>query len=60
MSEVTPAQIQELAKEYLDIEKLAVVVVGEAKEIKSDLEKIGKVFVYDTDLKPVPGGEGVK
>jgi predicted Zn-dependent peptidase len=52
MSEVTPAQIQELAKEYLDIDKLAVVVVGEAKEIKADLEKMGTVFVYDTDLKP--------
>jgi predicted Zn-dependent peptidase len=52
MSEVTPAQIQELAREYLDVEKLAIVVVGEAKEIKPSLEKIGKVFLYDTDLKP--------
>jgi len=54
MSEATPAQIEELSKEYLDVEKLAVVVVGEAKEIKAELEKIGKVFLYDTDLKPVP------
>ena len=31
-----------------------IIVVGEAKEIKPELEKFGKVFVYDTDLKPVP------
>jgi hypothetical protein len=30
---------------------LVIVVVGEAKEIVPQLEKIGKVTVYDTDLK---------
>jgi len=30
-----------------------VIVVGEAKEIQPELEKIGKVVVYDQDLKPV-------
>jgi len=30
-----------------------IVVVGEAKEIKPELEKIGKVQVYDQQLKPV-------
>ena len=28
-------------------------VVGEAKEIKPELEKLGKVFVYDQELKLV-------
>ena len=28
-------------------------VYGEAKEIKPELEKFGKVIVYDTDLKPL-------
>jgi predicted Zn-dependent peptidase len=54
MAETTPEQVKELAKKYLDVEKVAIVVVGEGKEVKAELEKLGKVFVYDTDLKPVP------
>jgi len=53
MAETTPAKIQELAKKYLTTENVAVVIVGEAKEIQPALEKIGKVVVYDQDLKPV-------
>ncbi|HSI14292.1 MAG TPA: pitrilysin family protein [Chthoniobacter sp.] len=53
MSVVTPAQVGELAKKYLTTENVAVVVVGEAKEIKPELDKIGKVVVYDQELKPV-------
>ena len=53
MAETTPAKIQELAKKYLTTENVAVVIVGEAKEIQPGLEKIGKVVVYDQDLKPV-------
>jgi predicted Zn-dependent peptidase len=53
MSVVTPAQVEELAKKYLTTENVAIVVVGEAKEIKPELEKIGKVYVYDQELKLV-------
>jgi zinc protease len=53
MAETTPAKVQELAKKYLTTENVAVVIVGEAKEIRGGLEKIGKVVVYDQDLKPV-------
>ncbi|MEI9896372.1 MAG: pitrilysin family protein [Chthoniobacter sp.] len=53
MSVVTPAQVEELAKKYLTAENVAIVVVGEAKEIKPELDKIGKVIVYDQELKPV-------
>jgi predicted Zn-dependent peptidase len=53
MSVVTPAQVQELAKKYLTAENVAIVVVGEAKEIQPELEKIGKVIVYDQELEPV-------
>jgi predicted Zn-dependent peptidase len=53
MSETTPAKVQELAKKYLTTENVAIVVVGEAKDIKPGLEKIGKVVVYDQDLKPL-------
>ncbi len=53
MGSVTPAHAQGLAKQYLTTENAVIVVVGEAKEIKPELEKIGKVTVYDQQLKPV-------
>ena len=53
MSVVTPAQVEELAKKYLTSENVAIVVIGEAKEIQPELEKIGKVIVYDQELEPV-------
>lgn len=53
MGAVTGAQVQELSKKYLTTENLVIVVVGEGKEIKPELEKLGKVFVYDQQLKPV-------
>ena len=48
---VTTDKIKTLADRYLDANALMVVVVGEAKDIKASLEKIGPVTVYDTDLK---------
>ncbi|RYD69700.1 MAG: insulinase family protein [Verrucomicrobiaceae bacterium] len=53
MATVTPSEMQELARKYLDAKNAAVIVVGEAKDVKPGLEKLGKVTVYDTDLKPV-------
>jgi len=53
MSETTPAQVQSLAKKYLSTTDLAIIVVGEAKDVQPELEKIGAVIVYDQDLKPV-------
>jgi predicted Zn-dependent peptidase len=53
MGATTPAQVQALAKKYLTTENLAIVVVGEAKDIRPELEKLGKVVVYDQDLKSV-------
>ena len=51
MESVTPVVLQDLAKKHLSTENIAITVVGEAKEIQPELEKIGKVFVYDTELK---------
>lgn len=53
MSEVTPEKVQELAKKYLSTENIAIIVVGEAKQIKASLEKLGTVIVYDTDYQVV-------
>ena len=52
MAEITSDEVKSLAVKYLDPDNVAVVVVGEAKDVKSSLEKIGELFVYDTELKP--------
>jgi zinc protease len=53
MAAVTPAKMEELARRNLNPKNAAVIVVGEAKDVKADLEKLGKLTVYDADLKPV-------
>ena len=53
MASVTPKDVEQLAQKYLDPKNAALIVVGEAKEVKPALEKLGNVTVYDTELKPV-------
>lgn len=50
MASTTAANLQELAKKYLSTDNVAVVIVGEASQIKPELEKIGPVTVYDLGL----------
>ena len=50
MSATTSNKVQELAKKYLSTENVAIVVVGEAKQVQPELEKIGGVTVYDLGL----------
>lgn len=53
MAAITPTDVQTLAKKYLSTTDLAIIVVGEAKDVRPGLEKIGKVILYDQDLQPV-------
>ena len=53
MAAVTPAKVKELADKYLSTKDAAIVVVGDAKQIRESLEKIAPVVRYDTDLKVV-------
>jgi zinc protease len=53
MAAVTPAKVKELAEKYLSSMNAAIVVVGDAKQIRESLEKIAPVVLYDTDLKVV-------
>ena len=48
-----PEKASELAQKYIDPNDLVIIAVGEAREIVPQLEKFGKVTVYDTDLKEV-------
>lgn len=52
MASTTAEQVQAVAQKYLSTENVAIVVVGEAKQIQPALEKIGKVVLYDQELKP--------
>jgi predicted Zn-dependent peptidase len=53
MAAVTPAKVKELAGKYLSTADTAIVVVGDAKQVRASLEKLGTVVLYDTDLKVV-------
>ena len=52
---VTPAQVQAVAKKYLDPTKLQIVAVGDSSKIEASLKKIGPVEMYDDEGKPVAG-----
>lgn len=53
MASVTPERVKELAGKYLSSKDIAIVVVGDASQVKADLDKLGKVVVYDTDVNLV-------
>jgi len=50
---VTPAQVQTVAKKYLDPTKLQIVAVGDSSKTEAGLRKFGPVEMYDDEGKPV-------
>jgi predicted Zn-dependent peptidase len=46
--------VERVAKKYVDLDHLQLVVVGDAKQIKGAVEKYGAVDVYDAEGKPLP------
>ena len=55
VSAITAADVQNVAKKYLDLGHLQVVAVGDAAKAREVLAKYGKVELYDADGKPVTG-----
>ena len=53
ISAVTPEDAQRVAQKYLDLGKLQIVAVGDAKKIAEALSKYGTVEIFDTEGKPV-------
>ncbi len=51
---MTPYDIQKAAKKYMHPNNSYIIVVGNP-EVKSKLEKFGKIFEYDADLNPISG-----
>jgi zinc protease len=50
---VTPAQVQGVAKKYLDQSRLQIVAVGDRSKIEAGLRTFGPVAVYDDEGKAV-------
>jgi zinc protease len=48
---VTPEEAQRVARKYLDLDKLQIIVVGDAKTTAGTLKQFGKLEVYDTEGK---------
>src|SRR5687767_3487481 len=54
---VSAADVQRVARQYVNPQTQQIVVVGDAKKIKSILEKFGTVVVFDADGKPQGTGK---
>jgi zinc protease len=48
--------VTRVANKYIDVSKLAIVVVGNKSEIKPPLSTLGKVTDLDITIPPPPGG----
>ncbi|MGZ4872314.1 MAG: M16 family metallopeptidase [Candidatus Angelobacter sp.] len=52
IEKVTPADVDRVARKYLHPEKMAVLVVGNAKDFDRDLSTLGKVTPIDISIPP--------
>jgi predicted Zn-dependent peptidase len=57
VSAVTAADVQRVAHKYVDMDHLQIVAVGDAAKTRSILAKYGTVEVYDSEGKPMAGGQ---
>jgi zinc protease len=55
IEKVTAADVSRVANKYIDVSKLATVVVGNESEITPPLSKLGKVTTLDIAIPPPPG-----
>jgi zinc protease len=54
IEKVTAADVSRVANKYIDVSKLAIVVVGHESEITPPLSKLGKVTTLDIAIPPPP------
>jgi zinc protease len=55
IARVTAADVTHVANKYIDVSKLAILVVGNKTEIKPPLDALGKVTDLDITIPPPPG-----
>jgi predicted Zn-dependent peptidase len=55
IDEVTQADVQRVARKYIDPERLSIVIVGDRKQIESGIRKLGlgEILLRDIHGKPV-------
>jgi zinc protease len=53
IAKVDANTVQRIARKYVDLDHLQVVVVGDAKEVREAVAKYGTVEVFDAEGKPV-------
>jgi zinc protease len=58
IARVTAEDVTRVANKYIDVSKLAILVVGNKTEIKPPLTALGKVTELDIAIPPPPGGAG--
>ncbi len=56
VEKVSAADVSRVANKYIDVSKLAVVVVGNEQQIKPQLSGLGAVTPVDVTIPPPPGG----
>jgi predicted Zn-dependent peptidase len=54
---VTAADVQRVARKYLNLDAIQLVAVGDAGKIRNVLKKYGEVEVYDSNGKPLVAAE---
>jgi zinc protease len=59
IEKVTPADVNRVARKYIHPEKLAVLVVGKAKDFDRDLASFGKVTPIDISIPQSPKKSGM-
>lgn len=57
VEKVTSADIERVANKYIDVSKLAIVVVGNQSQITPALDALGKVTTIDITIPPPPAGK---
>jgi zinc protease len=60
IEKVTAADVTRVANKYIDVSKLATIVVGNDAEIKPPLSTLGKVTTLDVTIPPPPNGKPVE
>jgi predicted Zn-dependent peptidase len=50
---VSPEEAQRVARKYIDMDKLQIIAVGDAKKIADTLKQFGQVEIYDSEGKPI-------